>query len=174
LNFGNVNTGSSAQQIVTITDTGNANVTISQINISGSGYSLSGAGTPVTLSPTQSLTFTVQFSPASGATDNGSVSIVSNATGSPASVSLTGTGVAQSHTVALSWNASTSSVSGYNVYRTKTSGSGYAKVNTSLVGGLNYSDSSVQNSSTYYYVTTAVDSSGTESSYSNEAQAIIP
>jgi hypothetical protein len=174
LNFGNVNTGSSTQQIVTITDTGNANVTISQINISGSGYSLSGAGTPVTLSPTQTLTFTVQFSPTSAATDNGSVSIVSNATGSPASVSLTGTGVAQSHTVALSWNASTSSVSGYNVYRTKTSGSGYAKVNTSLVGGLNYSDSSVQNSSTYYYVTTAVDSSGTESGYSNEAQAIIP
>ena len=42
------------------------------------------------------------------------------------------------------------------------------------MGGLNYTDASVQNGSTYYYVTTAVDSSGTESSYSNEAQAIVP
>jgi hypothetical protein len=174
LSFGSVNTGSSAQQSITITDTGNANVTVSQINVSGSGYSLTGAGTPVTLSPSQTLTFTVHFSPSSAGTDNGSVSIVSNASGSPASVSLTGTGVAQSHTVALNWNASASTVSGYNVYRTTTSGSGYSKVNSSLVGGVNYTDSTVQNSVTYYYVTTAVDGSGNESSYSNEAQAIVP
>jgi fibronectin type 3 domain-containing protein len=60
------------------------------------------------------------------------------------------------------------------VYRSTTSGSGYAKVNSSLVGGLNYTDSTVQNGLTYYYVTTAVDGSGAESTNSNEAQAIIP
>jgi fibronectin type 3 domain-containing protein len=76
--------------------------------------------------------------------------------------------------VSLNWNSSTSSVSGYNVYRSTTSGSGYAKVNTSLVSGLTYSDSTVQSGTTYYYVTTSVDSSGTESNNSNEAQAIIP
>jgi len=32
----------------------------------------------------------------------------------------------------------------------------------------------VQNGQSYYYVTTAVDASGNESSYSNQAQAIIP
>lgn len=175
LSFGNVNTGSTAQQSLTITDTGNSNVTISQIVASGAGYSLIGAGTPVTLTPTQSLTFTVQFSPAAAGAANGSVSVVSNAAGSPATVSLTGTGVATTpHSVALSWNASTSTVSGYNVYRSTTSGSGYTKVNSSLVGGLSYTDSGVQNSQTYYYVTTAVDASGNESSYSNEAQAIVP
>jgi TolB protein len=42
------------------------------------------------------------------------------------------------------------------------------------VGGVNYTDSSVQNGTTYYYVTTAVDSSGNESTYSNEASANIP
>ena len=84
LSFGNVNTGSSASQTVTITDTGNANVTISQINISGSGFSLSGAGTPVTLSPTQGMTVTVQFSPSAVGSVSGNVSIVSNASGSPA------------------------------------------------------------------------------------------
>ncbi len=175
LSFGNVNTGSSAQQSVTLTDTGNASVTISQINIAGTGYSLSGAGTPVTLSPAQTLTFTVQFSPSVAGSDSGNVSIVSNAAGSPATVSLSGTGVApQSHSVALSWNASTSTVSGYNVYRSTINGSGYSKLNTSLVGTLNYTDYTVQNGQTYYYVTTAVDASGDESIYSNDAQAIIP
>jgi fibronectin type 3 domain-containing protein len=39
---------------------------------------------------------------------------------------------------------------------------------------MNYSDSSVQSGTTYFYVTTAVDSSGTESSYSNQVQAVVP
>ena len=34
--------------------------------------------------------------------------------------------------------------------------------------------SSVVNGTTYYYVTTAVDGTGAESSYSNEAVAVIP
>jgi TolB protein len=54
------------------------------------------------------------------------------------------------------------------------SGSSYTKLNGSLVAGAVYTDSSVQNATTYYYVTTAVDSTGAESSFSNEAQAIIP
>jgi fibronectin type 3 domain-containing protein len=103
------------------------------------------------------------------------VTITSTANGSPASVALSGTGtVAVQHSTALNWNASTSTVTGYNVYRTTTSGSGYTKINSSLVGGLTYTDSTVSSGQTYYYVTTSVDGSGTESNYSNEAQAIIP
>jgi hypothetical protein len=159
---------------VTITNTGNANVTISQVNVSA-GYSVTGGSTPVTLSPAQNLILTAQFSPTSTGTANGNISIVSNATGSPASVSLSGTGVAPvQHAVALAWNASTSTVSGYNVYRSTVSGTGYTKLNSSLVGALTYTDSSVQNGTTYFYVTTAVDSSGNESVYSNEASAPIP
>lgn len=81
---------------------------------------------------------------------------------------------AQSFTVALSWTASTSTVSGYNVYRSTTSGTGYAKVNTSLLTTLTYTDSAVVNGTTYYYVATAVDASGNESVNSNEASAVIP
>jgi hypothetical protein len=173
--FGNVDTGSSSTQTETITNTGNANVQITGISVSGSGYSLTGAGTPVGLSAGQKLTFSVIFSPTNAGSATGAVTVTSNATGSPATISLSGTGVtATSHSVALTWNASTSTVSGYNVYRSTTSGTGYVKQNNSLVSSLAYTDSSVQNSTTYYYVTTAVDSSGTESLYSNEAQAIIP
>src|SRR5262249_48126581 len=115
----------------------------------------------------------VQFSPASTGSVAGAISIVSNATGSPATVTLSGTGVVQ-HSVSLAWLASTSTVSGYNVYRSTTSGSGYTKINTSLVGSLAYTDSNVTSGTTYYYVTTAVGSSGNESGFSNQATAVIP
>ena len=82
--------------------------------------------------------------------------------------------VQQAHSVALSWNASTSSVTGYNVYRSTVSGTEYAKINSSLVAALAYTDSTVQNGTTYYYVTTSVDASGIESVYSNQASAVIP
>jgi len=176
LSFGNVTTGtSSATQNVTITNTGNSNVSISQITFSGAGYSMTGGSAPVTLSPSQNLTLTIQFNPTAAGTVNGSISIASNATGSPALISLSGTGVTPvQHSVALAWNASTSAVSGYNVYRSTVSGSNYTKMNSSLVVGLSYSDATVQNSTTYYYVTTAVDSSGVESAYSNQVTAPIP
>ncbi|HET7106132.1 MAG TPA: choice-of-anchor D domain-containing protein [Candidatus Acidoferrum sp.] len=175
LNFGNVNTSTSSTLPVTVTNTGNSNVQISQIAASGTGYSLSGAGVPVTLTPSQSLTFSVLFSPAVTGSASGSVTITSNATGSPAAIALSGTGaVIVTHSVSLTWNASTSTVSGYNVYRSLTSGSGYTKVNPGLVSSVNYTDASVANTTTYYYVTTAVDANGNESNNSNEAVAVIP
>jgi hypothetical protein len=175
LNFGSLNTGGSATQHVTVTNTGNSNVTISQISVSGTGYSLSGASTPVTLAPAQSLTFGVNFSPATAGSLGGTVVVTSNATGSPKTIVLSGTGAQTiSHSVALAWNASTSTVSGYNIYRSTTNGSGYSKLNGALVASLNYADSTVQSGTTYYYVTTAVDGSGNESAYSNEASATIP
>jgi hypothetical protein len=176
LSFGNVTTStSSTTQNVTITNTGNLNVTISQITLSGSSFSMAGGSVPVTLTPTQNLTLSVQFNPTAIGSANGSISIVSNATGSPASVLLSGTGVAAvQHSAALTWNASSSTVSGYNVYRSTVSGSSYTKVNPTPIGALNYTDSTVQSGTTYFYVTTAVDSSGDESAYSNQAIAVVP
>ena len=78
------------------------------------------------------------------------------------------------HSVTLTWNASTSTVAGYNVYRGTVSGGPYAKINSSLVAALDYTDSTVQSATTYFYVTTAVDSSGNESVFSNEVSATIP
>ena len=81
------------------------------------------------------------------------------------------------HTVALTWIASaTSTVTGYNVYRSTVTGTGYAKVNPSLVLAplVSYSDATVLNGTTYFYVTTAVDASGAESIFSNEVTAAIP
>jgi hypothetical protein len=176
LSFGSVTDGSSAAQGFTVTNTGNSNLAISGMTAAGTGYSIvSGAGA-VTLSPNQSTSVSVQFAPSAAGTATGSVHILSNATTSASSVALSGTGVAPvvPHAVALNWGASSSSVSGYNVYRSTASGSSYAKMNGSPVGGVSYADSNVQSGQTYYYVATAVDSSGTESVYSNEVTAIVP
>ena len=77
-------------------------------------------------------------------------------------------------TVNLSWDASTSPVVGYNVYRGSVSGGPYTKINSELDATTSYTDSTVQNGQTYYYVTTGVDSTGMESGYSNQAEAVIP
>jgi Abnormal spindle-like microcephaly-assoc'd, ASPM-SPD-2-Hydin/Transmembrane protein 131-like N-terminal len=176
LAFDDVTTAtSSVPQDVTITNTDNSSVSISQITLSGTGYTMTGGSAPVTLTPSQSITLSVQFSPSVAGLVNGTISIVSNASGSPASVSLTGTGVVPvQHSVALTWNESTSTVAGYNVYCSTVSGGPYAKINSSLVAALNYTDSTVQSGTTYYYVTTAADSSGNESVFSNEVSAAIP
>ena len=79
------------------------------------------------------------------------------------------------HSVTLSWTASTSSnITGYNVYRGTQANGPYTKINAFPVSGTSYTDTAAQAGQTYYYVTTAVDSSNNESAYSNQAQAVIP
>jgi fibronectin type 3 domain-containing protein len=80
----------------------------------------------------------------------------------------------QAHSATASWTASTSVVSGYNVYRGTVSGGPYTKLNGSLVSALTYLDATVQSGNSYFYVTTSVDGSGTESVFSNEGAAVIP
>jgi thermitase len=63
--------------------------------------------------------------------------------------------------VNLSWTASTEpDLAGYRVYRSTTSGSGYAERTTGLVTATSFADSSVTNGTTYYYVIRAADVSG--------------
>jgi hypothetical protein len=70
--------------------------------------------------------------------------------------------------VTLSWNPVAGAAS-YNVYRSTTSGSGYAVIGSPAANA--YTDSAVAGGSTYYYVVTAVDAALNESMYSNEASA---
>jgi len=129
----------------------------------------------MTIAAGQTATFTLTFTPQASGSASASVSFVTNAPGSPLTETLAGTGTAApQHRVDLAWSPSTSSVSGYNVYRSTTSGSGYQKLNSSLSVSTAFADNSVVAGSTYFYVTTAVDSSGSESSFSNQVQAVIP
>jgi len=81
--------------------------------------------------------------------------------------------VATSHSVTLNWTASTSNVMGYNVYRGTQSGGPYTMINSALQSGTSYADLSVKAGQTYFYVVTAVNSSGSESVFSSQATAVV-
>jgi hypothetical protein len=76
-------------------------------------------------------------------------------------------------TVLVSWTASTSSNVTYNVYRGAASGGPYTKLNQASITGTAFTDTTVQPGLTYFYVATAL-SGGVESTYSNQAQAVVP
>jgi hypothetical protein len=174
MSFGNLAVGSKSAQKGTLT-AGTTDITVSSAAWNGQGYALSGITFPVTVPAGQSVPFSVTFDPQAPGSAPGTVAFVSDATNSPTTETLTGSGTQQQsgHSVALSWNPSSSQVVGYDVYR-RASGGSYAKINPSVSATTSYTDTSVQSGTTYDYVTTAIDSSNEESAYSNQATATIP
>ena len=160
-------------------------------NISGTiSPTTGGAGATVTLSGTASNTTIANSLGAYTFTGfgNGTYTVTPSHVGytfSPTSRSATVNGAsvtglnftaaaATTHTARASWAASTSVVSGYNVYRGTVSGGPYTKLNGSLVALLAYTDATVLSGQTYFFVTSAVDGSGNESVFSNEVAAVVP
>jgi HYDIN/CFA65/VesB family protein/flagellar associated PapD-like protein len=174
LNFGNVTVGNStALPIKLIASAGD--VTISSDQFTNSEFSLVGLVPPVTIPSGASIQVKVKFTPGQSGAASGKAGFFGNAVPSPAVELLTGTGVAQSaHNVTLTWQSSGSAIVGFNVYRGAAHGGPYHKINNVLEASTNYVDYSVSSGSTYFYVTTAVNSSGAESGYSNETKALIP
>ena len=113
------------------------------------------------------------FTPSVAGAEAATLSITDNASGSPQTVSLSGTGT---HDVILTWTASsTSGVVGYNVYRGTTSGGeGSIPLNSTPINGESYVDTSVTAGATYYYYITAVGSDGVQSAPSGEVEATVP
>lgn len=170
LALGNVTVGSSGTASGTLSASG-ASVTVTAAGTNNSVFAIGGFSLPHTIGAGQNASFTITFSPAVSGSAAATLTFASNAQPSTTTEALTGTGVAAAtHSVSLSWNASTSSnISGYNVYRTAyTSSCGsFAKINSLLDTGTLYTDSSVKNATSYCYATTAVDTSNVESGYSN-------
>jgi hypothetical protein len=170
--FGSVIVGTSKTQVATLSASGSS-VSVSAATVTNAEFSLSGISFPLTIAAGQSVSFTLAFTPQMSGSTSAISSFTSNASNS-AAATLTGNGAApQQHSVDLFWNG-TSTVVGYNVYRGSQSGGPYAKINSTLNANTTYTDSSAQAGQTYYYVTTAVDLSGAESSYSNQIQAPVP
>jgi len=175
LAFGNVVVATGANLPAQLSATG-ASVTVTSANLSSSEFTLSGLSFPVTIPAGNNVQFTVAFTPQATGAASGTVSFASNASNS-AVLSLSGTGTPTLiHSVSLSWTASMSSdVIGYNIYRGAVSAGPYSKINSSLNVGTTYTDNSVVDGQTYYYVSTAVNSNNQESAYSSPPQqAVIP
>jgi hypothetical protein len=102
LSFGNVQEGESSNLSETLSNTGGSAVTISQANVTGAGFSVSGLSSlPITLASNQSVTFTATFAPTSASAASGSLSVVSNASNSPLNIPLSGNGT-EAGTLAVS------------------------------------------------------------------------
>jgi len=189
LAFGNETVGSTGNLAVILKNTGNLNVTISQVSLTGIDASVSSGLDGQTLAPGQTATVVVSFAPKSAERMSGSVQISSNATNSPTVITLSGTGASPAaggrstgtgqstgtaHSVALRWNASpSSSVVGYNVYRATSPSTAFAILSSSI-SGLDYTDETVQAGETYTYAVTAVNKGGEESPHSQSVSAVIP
>jgi hypothetical protein len=89
--------GTSSPQNVTITNTGNETLNITKISTSNTDYAETNTCLAVLniLAPGQSCSVSVTFTPTASGTRPGQLSIADNATGSPQTVALTGTGLAQ-------------------------------------------------------------------------------
>jgi hypothetical protein len=143
------------QQTFTATVSGTSNTAVTWMVTSGTG----------TISSTGLYT-------APSVAENDVVTAVSQA--DPTKSASSTVSVAAAHSVTLAWSPSSSSgVAYYNVYRGTVSGGPFTLLKSG-VGTTSYLDGNVISGSTYYYVTTAVDSSGAESAYSNQAKAVIP
>jgi len=77
--------------------------------------------------------------------------------------------------VSLDWNDNTEEdLGGYHIYRSTTSGSGYQRLNPTVLADSHYTDTTGVGGQTYYYVVTAVDTIWNESVDSNEGSIMLP
>jgi hypothetical protein len=91
-NFNSVAVGSNNPQTITLTNTGNASLTISAFGASGAGFSMSGLSVGQIIAAGGNANFIAKFTPTTGGTLTGSISISTNAPNSPATIALTGIG----------------------------------------------------------------------------------
>ena len=102
LAFGNQNTGTSAQRIVTITNNGAASGTVTGVSISGTGQ-FTQTNNCGALAVNASCTVTVTFAPTTATSQSGTLTVNSSNSANPSlGVPLTGTGVSQTATLAAS------------------------------------------------------------------------
>ena len=201
INFGNLNLKAKSTQNVTLQNTGDISMTIHGVTVAGAGFGYGSLSPGLSLSPSQSVTFQVWFTPQAKGPASATISFLSPSLSSPATLSLSGGGIAPSpapapapapgapapkpspaptpapavqHAVQLNWNASTSAVVGYRVYRSESSGTWYTPLTGEAFDGLTYADASVASGATYYYVVTAIDAAGVESAHSNQVKAVVP
>ena len=93
-------------QTVTVTNSGNAALTLSSVAASSPSFALASSGTcgvtfPVSVPASMSCTLDVVFDPLAVGLINASFSVVNNAAGSPQLITVTGTGLQDGTTLAL-------------------------------------------------------------------------
>jgi hypothetical protein len=174
--FGNVEVNSAVTQSVELTASGPLPIAITAATVEGTGFSISGATFPLSLTDGQAATVEVSFDPTGAGVATGQLVIVSTSlAGGATAISLSGTG--QLEEVNLNWDAPSSSpdpIAGYNVYRAPAGDTSYQQLNASTLNQTTYVDTTVQAGETYDYIVESVDAAGVTSTPSNTASVTLP
>ncbi|HEY1800768.1 MAG TPA: choice-of-anchor D domain-containing protein, partial [Terriglobales bacterium] len=94
ISWTNVAVGSSLTLTDTLSNSGGASITINSASISGDAFQILSPSFPVTLSPGQTATISIAYTPSSAGTDTAMVTVSSTAQNASASISLNATAVA--------------------------------------------------------------------------------
>jgi hypothetical protein len=182
ISFGDIALNASSTQSIVLTSSGSAPVTITGSTLSGSGFTISSLVIPTTLLPGQSTTLNVQFQPTTAGSETGLLTLTTNSATTPTlQIDLTGAGTATApqsqYQVSLTWNppsAGSTSVAGYDVYRSTSGTELYELLNDTVIGPTSFTDADVQSGETYEYYVTTVSPQGIQSPPSNIAEVTIP
>ena len=93
LAFGNVAIAGNSARAMTVVNSGNTVITISEVSVSGRGFSVSKLATPLKLSAGQSISLQAHFAPEAAGEVTGSIAITSNAADRSLTIALSGRGV---------------------------------------------------------------------------------
>jgi hypothetical protein len=157
ISFGSVPSATSQTQSDTLSNTGGTNLTITQVTVTGAGFSVTGLTTPLTLTPGQSTSFDVAFEPQSSGNSSGSIAIASDASDASLNIALSGSEATQSQgTLSVSPVSVGSVTVGTSGTQTGTLSASGASVSVSSVdmGGTNPSEFSISGLSFPVTVTT--------------------
>ena len=100
--FGSIPVGTQNTQSVQLTNTGSSSVTISSVTASGTGFSVSGIATPVSIAAGATRQFAIGFSPTTTGSASGAVTIASTASDSSLSIATSGTGATTTRVLTVS------------------------------------------------------------------------
>ena len=177
LSFGNQPIAvSSSMQTITLSNNTGAALSIAGLTIGGANagdFAEIANSCGASMAAGGACTIGVSFTASDAGQRTTTLSITDNASNSPQTVSLTGTGCPD---VFLSRAASTTpGVIGYDIYRgTAAGGESGTPINSAPVGTTTYVDANVKAGTTYFYVLRSVTANGVQSPASNETKANVP
>jgi hypothetical protein len=98
----NASVGVMGSQAVSASNTGTAALNVSQIQVSGAGFAVTGLTAPLSLAPGASQNFTVTFDATASGSVDGTLSLMTNASASPILIPLHGSASALVSSIAIS------------------------------------------------------------------------
>jgi len=129
---------------------------------------------PASGSSSSTLTATVNTTGLAAGTYNGTITVSATGSSSKTLAATLTVSAPTTSSVTLTWDPNTDSdLAGYKIYRATASGAYGAALGTVPAGTVTYQATGLSANTTYFFVITAYDDAGNESSFSNEVSRLI-